>query len=114
MLAAAQQEGQRESNSNPSPVHGQSKQGLTSSHNGAPTLTDAEKLAELELKVQILQNDLDTAIYMLADWCVAVDERGTGWDDWDEYYKDAMYRDGPLRKLLDVQIAALRAKDKQP
>jgi len=36
---------QGESNSNPSPSTGQSKQGLTSSHDGAPTQSDAEMLA---------------------------------------------------------------------
>ena len=50
----------------------------------------------------------DKAIEMLADWCVAVDEKGTGWDDWDEFYKDAMYRPGPLRELLDIAIAKAR------
>jgi hypothetical protein len=51
MLAAAQQEDQRESPSNPSPSTGQSKQGLTSSHDGAPTPkqpSDAERLADME------------------------------------------------------------------
>jgi hypothetical protein len=45
-LYAVQQEDQRESNSNPSPVHGQSKQGLTVSHTGAPTQSDAERLVD--------------------------------------------------------------------
>lgn len=51
---------------------------------------------------------LDVALRMLAGWCVAVDENGTSWDDWDEYYKDAMYRPGPLRELLDVAIEEAR------
>ena len=63
----------------------------------------------LEVKNQILQNDLNTALRMLAGWCVAVDVNGTGWDDWDEYYKDAMYRDGPLRGMLDEAIAVERS-----
>jgi len=54
LLAAAQQEDQRESNSNPSPSAGQSKQGLTSSHDGAPTQSEAERLAELLDKVAAL------------------------------------------------------------
>jgi len=41
MLAAAQQEDQRESPSNPSPSTGQSKQGLTAIEAGAPTLSPA-------------------------------------------------------------------------
>jgi len=46
----------------------------------------------------------DVAVEMLAHWCVAVDENGAGWDDWDEHYKDAMYRPGPLRERLDKAI----------
>ena len=44
------------------------------------------------------------AIQMLADWVAAVDINGTGWDDWDEFYKDAAYREGPLREDLDKEI----------
>ena len=50
----------------------------------------------------------DMAVNLLAAWCVAVDQNGTGWDDWDEHYKDAMYRPGPLRALLDAAIQAER------
>lgn len=55
-----------------------------------------------------LAKERDIAIAMLAEWCVAVDENGTSWDDWDEHYKDAMYRPGPLRELLDAAIAKAR------
>jgi hypothetical protein len=55
-----------------------------------------------------LRRDLEIALDMLAQWCVAVDENGTGWDDWDEHYKDAMYRPGPLREQLDAAIAHAR------
>lgn len=51
---------------------------------------------------------LDIALRMLAEWCVAIDANGAGWDYWDDYYKDAMYRDGPLRKELDEAIYAAR------
>ena len=57
-----------------------------------------------------LSRDLDIAIGMLAAWCVAVDVNGTGWDDWDEHYKDAAYRPGPLRERLDAAIAEERAQ----
>ena len=50
----------------------------------------------------------DVAVQMLAQWCVAVDENGAGWDDWDEHYKDAMYRPGPLRERLDKAILEAR------
>ncbi len=51
----------------------------------------------------------DIAVEMLAGWCAAVDQNGTGWDDWDEHYKDAMYRDTPLRALLDAAISEAKA-----
>ena len=56
-----------------------------------------------------LTGERDVAIGMLAYWCVAVDQNGTGWDDWDEHYKDAMYRPCPIRELLDKEIDAARA-----
>jgi len=67
-------------------------------------------LAYQATAMEVLQNDLNTALRMLADWCVAVDVNGTGWDDWDEHYKDAMYREGPLRSQLDAAIAEARMR----
>ena len=65
-------------------------------------------IADLRDELQDKDDQLDAAITMLAEWCVAVDENGTGWDDWDEHYKDAMYRPGPLRERLDVAISKAR------
>lgn len=45
---------------------------------------------------------LSQAIQLLADWCNAILDKGGGWDDWDEFYKIAAYRDGPLRRLIDA------------
>ena len=59
-------------------------------------------------EIEKLTLERDLAIQMLAEWCVAVDVNGTGWDDWDEYYKDAMYRPTPLRGLLDAAIKEAR------
>lgn len=70
----------------------------------------AEQAAEIaELKAQ-----RDLALSMLASWCVAVSENGASWDEWDEYYKDAMYRPSPIREILDIHIANERKllKDK--
>ena len=50
----------------------------------------------------------DVAIRMLAEWCVAVQYNGTGWDDWDEHYKEASYRDNPIRNLLDLEIQKVK------
>ena len=69
-----------------------------------------KRATEAEVRCEVLRNDLDAALGMLADWCVAVDVNGTGWDDWDEHYKDAMYRDGPLRAMLDKAIAEARTR----
>lgn len=63
-------------------------------------MTELEKVTE----------ERDVAIRLLAAWCVAIDQNGTGWDDWDEHYKDAMYRPGPLRALLDAAIEAERGE----
>ena len=49
------------------------------------------------------------ALHMLAEWCVAIEVEGAGWDAWDDYYKDAAYRPGPLRKRLDEAIEKVRA-----
>ena len=43
-------EDQRESNSNPSPLQGQSKKGLTESHSGAPTQSDVKDNLKDNLK----------------------------------------------------------------
>lgn len=75
--------------------------------------TQAAALAERETlvaRVAELSTQRDAALGMLAKWCVAVDMNGTGWDDWDYHYKDAMYRPGPLRALLDHEIAVARAQ----
>ena len=53
-------------------------------------------------EIAALREQLRIAVQMLADWCDAVRDNGTGWDDWDEYYKDSAYREGPLRELIDA------------
>lgn len=57
-----------------------------------------------------LERERDEAIALLAGWCDAVKNNGTGWDDWDEWYKDACYRPGPLRELIDAKMEALRSE----
>ena len=63
-------------------------------------------LTELQLLRAARTAQRDVAIGMLADWVNAVNTNGTGWDDWDEHFKDAAFRPGPLRELLDEAIAA--------
>lgn len=53
----------------------------------------------------------DAAIRHIAEWCVAIDVNGGAWDEWDDYYKDALYRAGALpeiRVLLVDAIASAR------
>ena len=51
-----------------------------------------------------LQKERDVAIRLLAEWVCAIDRNGTSWDDWDECYKDAKYRESPIRELMDKAI----------
>lgn len=71
--------------------------------------------ADLRAKLEAAERDaalLPCAVKLLADWCVSVDEFGSGWDYWDDHYKDAMYRPGPLRELLDAAIKAARGGER--
>lgn len=76
----------------------------------AEFIAAANPAAILELldRLEKAEKDAAVAIGMLADWCVAVDQNGTGWDDWDEHYKDAMYRPCPIREQLDEAIKVSR------
>lgn len=69
----------------------------------------SEEIRELRAKIQAAEAERDAAVFMLAEWCVCVELNGSGWDDWDECYKDAAYRPGPLRELLDAEIAKRKA-----
>lgn len=55
----------------------------------------------------------DAAIQHIAEWCVAIDVNGTGWDDWDEYYKDAMYRESALPDIRALLVDAIEAARKR-
>ena len=56
----------------------------------------------------------DAAIKHIAEWCVAIDVNGGGWDDWDEYYKDAMYSDrNSLPEIRELLVEAIEAERKQ-
>lgn len=68
-----------------------------------------EKTIEtLEAELLKVKQERDIAVSMLAEWCCAIDRNGTGWDDWDEFYKDAAYRDNPIRGLLDQEIERVK------
>lgn len=54
---------------------------------------------------------LAAAIALLAEWTLQVELNGTSWDDWDESYKDAAYRPGPLRELIDAERERLKRED---
>jgi hypothetical protein len=60
--------------------------------------------------IEKLTRERDAAIKHIAEWCVAIDVNGSGWDD---YYKDAMYRNNALpeiRGLLADAIASARKR----
>lgn len=81
-------------------------------YNGTPVsihgidLDDATEFIQeaIGLAVSRVISERDEAVRLLAEWCVMVDRNGAGWDDWDEGYKAAMYRDTPIRSLLDAAI----------
>jgi len=52
----------------------------------------------------------DLAIRMLAKWCTSVELKGSDWDAWDEHYKNAAHRPGPLRELLDAAIMEIKVE----
>ena len=63
--------------------------------------------------MNINTNDkLDCAINLLAGWCLAVEQNGASWDDWDSFYKEANYKDIPIRKLIDDKKIELKNKFK--
>lgn len=51
---------------------------------------------------------LNEAITLLAYWCLDIEKHGASWDDWDENYKNANYRGGPLRQLIDAKKEELK------
>ena len=61
----------------------------------------------LDADLQVVQDQRDIAINMLAKWCVAVKTKGSGWDAWDAHYKNVLFGPGPLRELLDEAIGKL-------
>ncbi len=84
--------------------------GSTESWTCRCVLTEESQQKELEINNHFagnLKNKLtdaellDAAITLLTEWCMAVEEHGASWDDWDEYYKEANFRPGPLRELID-------------
>ena len=65
------------------------------------------------LELDKLRQQLDAAIRHIAEWCVAIDVNGTGWDDWDEFYKDAMYRENALPDIRALLVDAIEAARKR-
>ena len=63
--------------------------------------------------IEDLTRQRDAAIQHIAEWCVAIDVNGSGWDDWDEYYKDAMYRENALPEIRVLLVDAIEAARKR-
>lgn len=57
---------------------------------------------------------LHQAVLHLAEWCLAIEQRGTSWDDWDECYKDSCYtsRNLPISFLVIEKMNEIKAKEK--
>ena len=66
-------------------------------------------MSDRELVEQLIR-ERDEAVELLADWVARVSEVGSGWDDWDEAYRNAGYRPCGIRSILDLEIE--RAKKK--
>lgn len=66
----------------------------------------------LRVNLEKATKALENAISGIEAWCKAIQENGTGWDDWDEHYKDFAYRGG----LDDMQsvLAELSADAQVP
>jgi hypothetical protein len=76
----------------------------------ATIATGGDQVSE---SIDEIKRQRDVAIQHLAEWCVAIERNGSGWDDWDEFYKDAAYRPASLpeiRKLLGRAIEEERAR----
>lgn len=56
-------------------------------------------------ELQMIINERNEAVKMLAEWCVAIDKNGAGWDSWDEHYKKARHHPCLIRDLLDDEIS---------
>ena len=66
---------------------------------------------EKQAEIDALKAQRDVAIKHIAERCVAIQQNGAGWDDWDEYYKKACCRDNALpeiRSALNAAIAKAR------
>lgn len=65
-----------------------------------------------DAEIEKIKKERDTAIQLLAEWCVAIDLCGGDWDVWDGFYKTARYGDNSrenkiIRSLLDDKINTL-------
>lgn len=65
----------------------------------------------LRAELELVRQQRDVAIEHIAAWCVAIDVNGGSWDEWDDYYKDALHRKTELpeiRELLEAAVAKER------
>ena len=84
--------------------------GLDDEDNGGPLNEPHDFVEDCDCH-QCAIKQRDMAILMLAEWAAAIGRNGTGWDDWDEYFKDTAFRPGPLRYRLDKAIAEANAQN---
>jgi hypothetical protein len=65
---------------------------------------------EAATAIEELTRQRDMAIKHIAEWCVAIDINGSGWD---EYYKDAMFRRDALPEIRGLLFDAIESARKQ-
>ena len=71
------------------------------------------QLSKAHAEIDALKAQRDIAIQHIAEWCVVIEQNGSSWGDWGQYYKDAC-RDNALpeiRELLDAAIKKARSDE---
>jgi hypothetical protein len=63
---------------------------------------------KLLARAEKLEAAATRALTTLTKWCDRITEGRTGWDDWDEYYKDANYERKGRPSVIDDLKAALK------
>lgn len=77
------------------------------------TNNECERCRLIAERLDELERQRDEAVRHIAEWCVAIDVNGSGWDDWDDYYKDAMYREKALPEIRGLLVKEIEVARKR-
>ena len=81
---------------------------------GVMCIVSRQACDEAAATIEKLTRQRDVAIRHIAEWCVAISINGSGWDDWDDYYKAAMYSDrNALSDIRDLLVNAIESERKE-